>query len=178
MKTLYFFFTLLLYHSIDAQSWQSFKSNYKEAISLEILGYSPLLSANYHRTILIKKRSFAEVGGGIGLVPLEYNTTLTFPFLANYNIWLNPRKFSIKDCESAPFKQRKDFFLEIGTTIVYNLNLGRDELNDKFYFSPQIGIRFQHLKAFNNIHFLRIHFSPLVGSRVLPFVGLGLGWGH
>ena len=188
MRKVYTLLSVMIFTSfiVDTYGQDSLKKrDYKNAISLEVLGNGILLSLNYERTLLQENIYCLSSRFGISY----------FPKLNGFNDDFQGPGF-IFELTNSLGKSNKKIELGIGIN-AFNLYHKYDEnifINDKYekfiflYTSPRIGYKYES----PNRYIFRIGFTPIIllkfettntnaevikknGNTVLPWIGIGIG---
>lgn len=163
-------FSVLLIHKASAQI--RYRTRYDIALSAEVGGISPFVSANFEFVPFKTNNSFAVIRAGAGFKSTSTSQSVSVPFSLTYNFAINGIK---KDCEAAPQRVFKERFLETGLGISYVSSLGQSPI---IYFAPILGIRKQFVKwGKADVLFYKIHLTPIYAEKYLRF-GAGLSLGH
>ncbi|WP_188768630.1 hypothetical protein [Emticicia aquatilis] len=141
------------------------------ALSAEIGGISPFLSANFEFVPYKAKNSFGVIRAGVGFKSNSTSQAVSVPFSLTYNFLLNKKK----DCDAAPQKVFKERFLETGLGLSYVSSLGQRPV---LYLAPIVGLRKQFIKwGKSDVFFYKIHLTPIYAEQHFRF-GAGLSLGH
>lgn len=163
-------FAVLLIHKAFAQV--HYRTRYDIALSAEIGGISPFVSANFEFVPFKTKNSFGVIRVGAGFKSTSTSQSVSVPFSLTYNFFLNKVK---KDCDAAPQKIFREKFLEMGLGMSYISSLGQRPI---IYLAPILGIRKQFVQwGKADVFFCKIHLTPIYAEKHLRF-GAGLSLGH
>ena len=162
-------FSVLLIHQAFAQI--RYRTRYDIALSAEVGGISPFVSANFEFVPFKTKNSFAIIRAGVGFKSTSVSQAVSVPFALTYNFAINGKK----DCDAAPQRVFKERFLETGLGMSYISSLGQ---SPKIYFAPILGIRKQFIKwGKSDVFFYKIQLTPIYAEKHFRF-GAGLSFGH
>lgn len=141
------------------------------AISAEVGGISPFVSANFEFVPFKTKTSFGAIRVGAGFKSTNASQSVSVPFSLTYNFGMNGQK----DCDAAPQRVFRERFVETGLGASYVSSLGQRPV---FYFSPILGIRKQFVRwGKSDVFFYKIHLTPIYAENHFRF-GAGLSFGH
>ncbi len=141
------------------------------AMSAEVGGISPFVSANFEFVPLKTKTSFGVVRVGAGFKSTSASQSVSVPFSLTYNFSMNRKK----DCDAAPQKIFRERFVETGLGLSYISSLGKKPV---LYFAPIVGIRQQFIQwGKSEVFFYKIHLTPIYAEQRFRF-GAGLSFGR
>lgn len=162
-------FSVLLIHKASAQI--HYRTRYDIALSAEVGGISPFVSANFEFVPFKTKNSFGVIRAGAGFKSTSASQSVSVPFSLTYNFAMNRKK----DCDAAPQRVFKERFLEMGLGMSYISSLGQRPI---IYLAPILGIRKQFIKwGKSDVFFYKIHLTPIYAEKHFRF-GAGLSFGH
>lgn len=163
-------FSIFFISKVPAQI--RYRTRYDIALSAEVGGISPFISANFEFVPFKSKHSFFVVRAGAGFKSTSAAKSVSVPFSLTHNFAINKTK---KDCSAAPPKAFRELFLETGLGMTYVSSLGQRPL---IYLAPILGIRKQFVKWENSdVFFFKIHLTPIYTEKHVRF-GAGLSLGH
>ncbi len=162
-------FAVLLIHKASAQI--RYRTRYDIALSAEVGGISPFVSANFEFVPVKTRNSFGVIRVGAGFKSTSTSQSVSVPFSLTYNFGMNSKK----DCDAAPQRVFKERFLEMGLGMSYISSLGQRPI---IYLAPILGIRKQFIKwGKSDVFFYKIHLTPIYVENHFRF-GAGLSFGH
>ena len=178
-----FILTAIIYLSSllisNAQSYQSFKTSYNKAISLEFLGVSPRGSINFDFVPYKRPKGFINCQLGIGVIS-TVTDRWSFPQAITYNYWLNQgrkNKRMSRDCNPERREKKLEYFIEGG--LGHYLLSPRDNNGNLNYLFPVTGLRIHYMLNRRNVCFAKLRYLPVNKYKhqerfVLP-VGVAIG---
>lgn len=141
------------------------------AMSAEVGGISPFVSANFEFVPFKTKTSFGVIRVGAGFKSTNASQSVSVPFSLTYNFSTNRKK----DCDAAPQRIFRERFLETGLGLSYISSLGKKPV---LYFAPIVGIRKQFIQwGKSDVFFYKIHLTPIYAEQRFRF-GAGLSFGR
>lgn len=162
--------SVLLIHKASAQI--RYRTRYDIALSAEVGGISPFISANFEFVPFKTNNSFPVIRAGAGFKSTSTSQSVSVPFSLTYNFAINRAK---KDCDAAPQRVFRESFFETGLGMSYVSSLGQTPI---IYFAPILGVRKQFVKwGKTDVFFYKIHLTPIYAERHFRF-GAGLSLGH
>lgn len=161
-------FSVLVIHKASAQI--RYRTRYDIALSAEVGGISPFVSANFEFVPFKTKTSFGVIRVGAGFKSTSTTQSVSVPISLTYNFLMN----RIKDCDAAPQRVFRERFLETGIGLSYISSLGKKPV---LYFAPIVGIRKQFIHwGKSEVLFYKIHLTPIYAEQRFKF-GAGLSFG-
>lgn len=162
-------FSLLSIFNAPAQI--RYRTRYGMALSAEVAGISPFVSANFEFVPIKSATSFAVFRVGAGFKSTSSSQSVSIPLSLTYNFAINKSK---NYCETAPQTLFKENFLETGVGMSYVSSLGQQP---QYLFTPILGIRKQFIRwGKAEVLFFKIHLTPIFTDGSFRFgAGLGLG---
>ena len=163
----------MLYADACSQTFKSFQTRYTLGTSLELLGVSPLGSANVDLMVFKRPKSFINIQAGIGLVSYPQDIW-SFPQIITYNYWLNQRNNTRrKDCNPEKKERKAEYFIEAGIGNLILPELLHGEQRD--YVIAVSGLRAHFPISRKSVIFAKLRYIPYTRYTYQAKFGAALG---
>lgn len=164
------FVPLFFLNRVALYSQTRYRTRYDVALTAEVGGMSPFVSANFEFVPFKTKTSFGVIRAGAGFIS-NGSQGVSVPVALLYNFILKGKE----NCDAAPKRSFRETFLEVGVGSTYVSFLGQKA---KYYFAPTVGFRKQFIRwGDSNVFFYKAHLTPIYADQRFRF-GADISIGH